>query len=108
MKKNICQILNIIMGSSIGVLLGSGLYRYWHFHKYPDLYFIQSAPWYTGVLLHGFFTLIVIMLCLIIKAVLIENIGAAKKAALVLGIILLFLALIGGAYVIINHFLMKI
>ena len=45
MKKKLNQILNIIMGSFIGVFIGSGLYKYWHFQKYPDLYAMQSAPW---------------------------------------------------------------
>ena len=33
------------MGSSVGVLLGHGLYVYWEYHKYPELYEMQSAPW---------------------------------------------------------------
>ena len=33
MKQKIQRILNIIMGSFIGVFIGSGLYRYWHFRK---------------------------------------------------------------------------
>lgn len=93
MKQRIQRILNIIMGSFIGVFIGSGLYRYWHFRKYPDLYIMQSAPWYTSILVQGLFTLVLLAVCLIIKVVLIKNIGALKKAALILGIIFLFLTL---------------
>ena len=45
MQKKINTFLNIIMGSSVGVLLGHGLYVYWEYHKYPELYEMQSAPW---------------------------------------------------------------
>lgn len=103
MKKKVHRILNIVMGSFIGVFIGSGLYRYWHFQKHPDLYAIQSAPWYTGLLIQGVFTLVLLTVCLIIKAVLIENIGAMKKSVLILGIIFLSLTFTGGGYVIINH-----
>ena len=103
MKQKIQRILNIIMGSFIGVFIGSGLYRYWHFRQYPDLYIMQSAPWYTGILVQGLFTLVLLAVCLIIKVVLIKNVGAMKKAALILGIIFLFLTFTGGGYVLVNH-----
>lgn len=103
MKQKIQRILNIIIGSFIGVFIGSGLYRYWHFRKYPDLYIMQSAPWYTSILVQGLFTLVLLAVCLIIKVVLIKNIGAMKKAALILGIVFLFLTFIGGGYVLVNH-----
>ncbi len=79
MKKKINQILNIIMGSFTGVFIGSGLYRYWHFRKYPNLYFMQSAPWYTSILTQGLFTLILLVLCLIIKVIIIKKIRITKK-----------------------------
>ena len=103
MKQKIQRILNIIIGSFIGVFIGSGLYRYWHFRKYPDLYIMQSAPWYTSILVQGLFTLVLLAVCLIIKVVLIKNIGAMKKAALILGIVFLFLTFTGGGYVLVNH-----
>lgn len=103
MKQKIQRILNIIMGSFIGVFIGSGLNRYWHFRKYPDLYIMQSAPWYTGILVQGLFTLVLLAVCLIIKVVLIKNVGAMKKAALILGIIFLSLTFTGGGYVLVNH-----
>ena len=103
MKKKIHGILNIIMEASTGVFIGSVLYQYWHFQKYPNLYVMQSAPWYTGILIQGLFTLMLLTVCLIIKAVLIENIGVIKKSALILGIIFLFLTFAGGGYVVANH-----
>ena len=46
-------ILNIIMGSAVGVLLGHGIYLYWDYRTRPGLYEMQSAPWYTSILVYG-------------------------------------------------------
>lgn len=103
MRKKINQILNIIMGSFIGVFIGSGLYKYWHFQKYPDLYFIQSAPWYTSILINGLLVLVLLAVCMILKVILIEKIGRISKIALILGIVFMTLTFIGGFYVLANH-----
>ena len=103
MDKKIQRILNIIMSCFVGVFIGSGLYRYWHFRKYPELYFIQSAPWYTSIIVQGLLTLILLAICMIIKAIFIEKIEMMKKIALILGIVFLTLTFIGGFYVIDNH-----
>ena len=79
MKKKINQILNIIMGSFTGVFIGSGIYKYWHFRKYPDLYAMQSAPWYTGILINGLFTLVLLAICMIVKFIFTKKIGLMKK-----------------------------
>ena len=103
MDKKIQRILNIIMSCFVGVFIGSGLYRYWHFQKYPELYFIQSAPWYTSIIVQGLLTLILLAICMIIKVIFMEKIEMMKKIALILGIVFLTLTLIGGFYVIDNH-----
>ena len=103
MKKKLNQILNIIMGSFIGVFIGSGLYKYWDFQKYPDLYAMQSAPWYTGILVNGLLVLVLLAICMIVKVILIEKIGQIQKIALILGIVFMTLTFIGGGYVLINH-----
>lgn len=91
------------MGSFIGVFLGSGLYKYWHFLKYPDLYVVQSAPWYTGIIVQGLLTLMLLAVCIIVKVILKENMELFKKLALILGIVFLTLTLIGGCYVLDNR-----
>lgn len=67
MDKKIQRILNIIMSCFVGVFIGSGLYRYWHFRKYPELYFIQSAPWYTSIIVQGLLTLILLAICILLQ-----------------------------------------
>lgn len=67
--KKLNHILNIIMGAFFGVLIGHGIYVVWDFKTNPELYAIQSAPWYTSILAHGVFTLVVLLVCIVIKAI---------------------------------------
>ncbi|WP_335342156.1 hypothetical protein [Pseudoflavonifractor phocaeensis] len=48
----------------------------WDYHTHPVLYAVQSAPWYTGILVYGAFTLAVLLVCLVLKAVI--KCGGAK------------------------------
>lgn len=67
MLKKLNYILNIVIGSFIGVFAGHGLYVFWHYRTHPDLYAMQSAPWYTSILVYGFFTIIFLIVASIIK-----------------------------------------
>lgn len=70
MVKRIHHILNLIIGTCLGIFVGSGIYSFWDFRMHPELYHMQSAPWYTGILLRGTVTVAVIVGCLILKAIL--------------------------------------
>ena len=59
--------LNIIIGSFIGVFTGHSIYRYFHYRKYPGLYEMQSAPWYTSIQIYGLGAVIVIFIAIILK-----------------------------------------
>ncbi len=61
------RILNTIIGAFIGVFIGHGIYVLWDFKTHPDLYAMQSAPWYTSILLYGILTAIVLVIAIIIK-----------------------------------------
>ncbi len=67
MLERLNRILNIIMGSAVGVLLGHGIYVYWDYRTRPGLYEMQSAPWYTSILVYGLVTVCVLILCFIMK-----------------------------------------
>lgn len=69
MLKKINRILNIIIGTSIGVFIGHGIYIYWDYKAHPDLYAMQSAPWYTSILFYGLFTIIALIAVIVIKLV---------------------------------------
>lgn len=63
------RILNIIMGVSLGTFIGHGIYVFWDFQTHPQLYAMQSAPWYTSIWVYGVFTLIVLAICFLLKVI---------------------------------------
>jgi len=67
--KRLNTILNTIMGVFAGVWIGHGGYVVWNFKTRPELYAMQSAPWYTSILVYGAFTLVVLSVCLVGKAI---------------------------------------
>ncbi len=69
MLKKANPILNTIIGAFVGVFIGHGIYVFWDFKTHPDLYAMQSAPWYTSILLYGIVTAIVLVTAIIIKLV---------------------------------------
>lgn len=64
------QIINIIMGTSVGVFIGHSIYVIWNLKTRPELYARQSAPWYISILVYGIFTLIVLVVCFLLKVIL--------------------------------------
>lgn len=62
-------ILNIIMGAFVGVFIGQGVYVVWNFKTRPELYAMQSAPWYISILVYGALTLVVLLIYIAIKAI---------------------------------------
>ena len=63
------QVLNVIVGSSIGVLIGHGLFVFIDFKKYPEMYAMQGAPWYSSILTYAVFTTVIVGVALIIKGI---------------------------------------
>jgi len=69
MLKKLNSFFNIVIGSFIGVFIGFGIYKFWHFNTYPNLYAMQSAPWYTELLLGGALVAVVVVVCIILKLI---------------------------------------
>lgn len=67
--KTAVRIAWCVMGAFIGVLIGSGIWKYWDYKKHPEIYALNSAPWYTGLLLNGIVMLVIDIMGLIIIAV---------------------------------------
>lgn len=36
---------------------------------HPELYVVQSAPWYTSILIYGVLTIILLLICIVIKVI---------------------------------------
>ena len=69
MLKKLNRLLNTITGAFVGVFIGHGLYVFWDFKAHPDLYAMQSAPWYTSILLYGAVTAAILLAALVIKLI---------------------------------------
>ena len=66
-KKRI-STLNAIMITSVGITIYRAVKDYIYLNILrPDLYAITSFPWYTNSLLYGAVTLVVLLVCLVIK-----------------------------------------
>ena len=65
MLKKLNQITNITIGSFVGVFIGCGIYVFWDYKKHPDLYAMQSAPWYTSIFVYGIVMLIFVTVAVI-------------------------------------------
>ena len=69
MLKKINNFINILMGTFTCVFIGGGVYKYFDYKNHPDLYAMQSAPWYTGIQIAGMALMIVLIICVIIKII---------------------------------------
>ena len=49
----ICKMLRIAAAALAGAWAGYALWQWWGFSARPGLYAMQSAPWYTGILVCG-------------------------------------------------------
>ena len=67
--KKINDLVNVFMGAFIGVFIGRVFFVVWNFKTSPELYAMQSAPWYTSILVSAVFTLVVLLVCVMIKAI---------------------------------------
>lgn len=65
--KKISRVLNIMTGCFIGIFAGHGFYVFFDYKNHPDLYAMQSAPWYTGILVYGIFTIVTVAVLQILK-----------------------------------------
>lgn len=69
MLKKINFILNIVIGSFIGVFIGHTIYAFWDYKAHSDLYDMQSAPWYTSIFIYDVVTLILLVVLAIAKLI---------------------------------------
>ena len=65
MTKKIKKTAAVVMGAFIGAYIGLGIYDYVYLiKKHPEVYAVQSAPWYTGLLVRLLILIPVILICL--------------------------------------------
>ncbi len=81
MIKKLNQIINIVIGSFVGVFIGHGIYVFWVIRTHSDLYAMQSAPWYTSVFVYGIVMLIFVGVAVIAKLIIRKSIKKEKKSS---------------------------
>lgn len=67
MLERLNKILNSVIGSFIGVFIYNAIYRYFDYKNHPELYVIQSTPWYTSILIYGLSVALIVFIAIIIK-----------------------------------------
>ena len=67
MLERLDTFLSAVIGSFIGVFIAHSIYRYFDYINHPDLYEIQSAPWYTSIQIYGLAVALVVFIAIIIK-----------------------------------------
>ncbi len=62
--KRLYEILRTLLGSFIGVFIGTSIYKFWDYTDKPELYAMQSAPWYLSIEVQAVFTLVIAVILL--------------------------------------------
>lgn len=72
MLEKLNTYLNILIGSFIGVFIAHFIYKYsifinFDYTKHPDLYELQSIPWYRSIQIYGLVVALIVFIAIIIK-----------------------------------------
>ena len=67
--KKVNRALNTIMNTVVAFFLCRSVFYIWDYISNPDAYAMQSSPWYTAMLWLGAYTLVIVVVCSVIKAV---------------------------------------
>lgn len=54
--KKLYNILSVALGIDFGILIGVSFCRFMDYKRNPAKYMVMSAPWYTSIQIHAFFT----------------------------------------------------
>lgn len=72
--KRLYATLKLFLGCSIGIFLGRCIYLYFDFKARPDLYAMQSAPWYVDLKFQGIVTAVLAAVLLAVMWLIRKNI----------------------------------
>ncbi|SCJ37476.1 hypothetical protein [Neobittarella massiliensis] len=68
MLKKIYGLIGVLMGCFTGAFIGGAAFRFADYKKHPGLYAMQSAPWYTGIQITGIALVVLLLLCVAVRA----------------------------------------
>ena len=69
MKRFLQIAMRAVIIASIVIFAGSCIYQYTDYKQHPEIYTLNSAPWYTGLLIQGAFTLFITLICIIVLVI---------------------------------------
>lgn len=75
MKRRLFGLMDNIMGVAIGIFLISSVLRFLDYRKNPEIYLVQSAPWYTSILINLSFSMVVIIGAMVVKYFILKSIN---------------------------------
>ena len=78
MLKKLNGVLNILIISLIGAFAGYVIYVCLDYRIHPQVYAMQPAPWYIGILYYGIYTIVPLMIAIIIKLILCRKLKQQK------------------------------
>lgn len=73
--KIIYEILKAIMWLNIGIFIGNVICEYSYRIHYPNIFAVQSAPWYVTVLPHSILTIAITVIISILMVVIKKKTG---------------------------------
>lgn len=79
MLKKLNGWLNILMGAFAGSFIGHAAFVCWEYQKYPGLYALQPAPWYTSIAVYGAFAAAALLIAAVLKLVIKKKLAGRKK-----------------------------
>lgn len=68
--EKVYRILKTALCCIAGVFIGTSLHTCYAYKTYPELYAMQSAPWYYGILMNAVLTVVAVAGILIVMALL--------------------------------------
>ena len=72
--KKLYETLRLFLGCDVGVFVGRCIVQYWDFKAHPDLYAMQSAPWYVDLEIQGIITAVLAAVLLAVMWLVRKNI----------------------------------
>ena len=69
MKRFLQIAMRAVIIASIVIFIGSCIYQYTDYKQHPEIYMLNSAPWYTGLLIQGAISLFIVLICIIVLVV---------------------------------------
>lgn len=80
MKRRINNFLNVLIGISVGTLVGHSVYVIYDYKAHPGLYAMQSAPWYTSIQMYALFCAVVVGIAVIAKIIIRQKLDDNLKS----------------------------